>query len=213
MSFQTRNYEVTDGYITPAGSKRFPVGSPGWMVAKTSVEESPVAVQGTAPLPRCESSFYLSNANLPSVQYSVVDNTEFFLPVICCVRLPDELHDHRPLSQLLAWPLCLCVRFFSCSFAKRVLAQFDLFTHDARWTNPRASTPLWDEKAPGFTSLQTARRADSQVIDVECGTLLRRTDNCPVFCGEQQRVCFFLKFLRPSATAIVSTAPLSQALA
>ena len=78
MSFQPRNYELTDAYIITVGSKRFFVGSPSWMVdAKTSVEESPVAVQGTAPLSRCESSSYMFFANLASVQNSVVDNKEF----------------------------------------------------------------------------------------------------------------------------------------
>ena len=60
------------GNIITVGSMRFPVCSHSRMVnAKTSVEESPVAVQETAPLARCQSSSYMSVAIFTLVQISV----------------------------------------------------------------------------------------------------------------------------------------------
>ena len=67
------------GNIITVGSKHFPVCSPGWMVnAKTNGDESPVAVQETAPLARCESTSYMSVAIFTFVQISVVGNNNLF---------------------------------------------------------------------------------------------------------------------------------------
>ena len=57
---------VSDGMWSPWTSPVWPVRSPSWMVVhQTSFGESPLAVQGTAPLAQCKSSSYICDFGVP----------------------------------------------------------------------------------------------------------------------------------------------------